>query len=346
MASRLLIPVFAALLALPSVSVAARPSSVAYPGTLKDVEQPLAGQSLVIGSISVFKNGKPRTCSEFIVSDCRLIVLPPVGSHAMIYTFRGGDFSWSLPPGDYTVLGFEYVENGIARIPVMAHFNVPAGGKTVYVGDLALVTKGRSTAAGLARAFDTAVAAYRVKHPDRQLPENAAMQAQEEPGEASAIKYICAEDWGISCTKQFHGITPVRPAEVKGFNAVDRLDPILQWQPSTDPQVTYDVIVYEAADYKGRNGTNYMLGRIAAYRQGLTAPQWQVDRPLLPGQKYFWSVRLRKGDTVSNWSTYTYFNFFLIGFSSGSGQWFGFMAPEAVSVEPGQGLAARPQQRR
>jgi hypothetical protein len=322
----------AALLAFPSWPAAGQAVAASYPDRLKDVDQPVAGQSLVIGSIKLFKDGKQRTCGEFIVSDCRLIVLPPVGSHAMIYTFRGGDFSWSLPPGEYAVVGFEYVENGIARIPARAHFKVPAGGKTVYVGDLTLITSGKSTAPGLADAYDRALAEFRAKHPDRQPPENASMKQEEEPGGATSIKYICAEGWGINCTKQFHGITPVRPVEVRGFSAVDRLDPIFQWQPSTDPQVTYDVIVYEAADYKGRNGTNYVLGRIAAYRQGLTSSVWQIDRPLTAGQRYFWSVRLRKGDTVTNWSTYTYFNFFLIGASFGSGQWFSFTTPGGVST--------------
>lgn len=322
----------AAVLALPSSAAAGQAVAATYPDRLRDVDQPAAGQSLAVGSITVLKDGKQKTCGEFILSDCRLIVLPPVGSHAMVYTFRGGDFSWSLPPGEYSVLGFEYVENGIARIPVRAHFTVPAGGKTVYVGDLALVTRGNATAPALAHAYEIALAEFRAKHPDRPPPENAVMLPEEEPGVATAIKHICAEGWGISCTKQFRGITPVRPTEVKGFNPVDRLDPIFQWQPATDRQVTYDVVVYEAADFKGRNGTGYLLGRLAAFRQGLTSPTWQVDRPLTPGQRYFWSVRLRKGETVSNWSTYTYFNFFLIGFSSGSGQWFSFTTPGAVSA--------------
>ncbi len=325
-----------AILVAPAPGVA-QPTPGTFPDRLKDVEQPIAGQSLAIGSIQVFKDGKQRTCGEFLVSDCRLILLPPAGSHAMIYTFRGGGFSWSLPPGEYNVLGFEYVERGIERIPLRAHFTMPPGGKIVYVGDLALVTSGNTTAPGLARAYDATAAEYRTKYPDRPPPENATMQPEDEPGTASTIRYICAEGWGISCTKQFRGITPVRPTEVRGFKTADRLDPLFQWQPSTDPQVTYDAVIYEAADYKGRNGTNYIMGRLTAYRQGLTGPQWQIDRPLTPGQKYYWSVRLRKGETVSNWSTYSFFNFFLIGFSSGSGQWFSFAAPSPGLAPTGDG---------
>ena len=71
----------------------------------------------------------------------------------------------------------------------------------------------------------------------------------------------------------------------------------------------------------------YTEGRLVAYAKGLAQPSWQPEQPLEPDQRYFWSVRLRRGEDVSSWSTYSYFNFFLIGFSSGHGQWFRFITP-------------------
>jgi len=41
-----------------------------------------------------------------------------------------------------------------------------------------------------------------------------------------------------------------------------------------------------------------------------------------------WSVRLRNGDTVSSWTTTSYFAFFIVGSARGSGQWYGFTTPD------------------
>lgn len=301
-----------------------------YPEKVTDVEQAVAGQSLVIGSVGFLKDGKEKDCGVFTGPACKLIILPPLGSRAIIYPFHGKRaFSWSLPPGEYLVLGFEYVDMATTgHVPMRAHFTVPASGNTVYVGDLAIVSSGNSKFAALHRGYDTAVADYRAKHPDRQQPENGTLQAEEDLGTASAVKYVCGEGWGISCTRQFRGVVPVSPADVRGFKQMPRLDPSFEWQPSTDPQVAYDVAVYEAAEYSGRRGASSITGRLAAYRQGLTSPRFQLDRPLLPARKYFWSVRLRKGETVSDWSTYSYFNFYIIAASSGYGQWFSFSTPD------------------
>jgi hypothetical protein len=51
-------------------------------------------------------------------------------------------------------------------------------------------------------------------------------------------------------------------------------------------------------------------------------------QPIIPDKKYYWSVRLRRDGVVSNWSRYSYFAFYVVGWSSGYGQWFSFSTPD------------------
>ena len=76
------------------------------------------------------------------------------------------------------------------------------------------------------------------------------------------------------------------------------------------PDVKYDVAIYEAYDstwhkiafdlLTGKN--SWRRGRLLIYAQGLTMPTFKPDVPLQPDTTYLWSVRLRRGDTVSTWS--------------------------------------------
>jgi hypothetical protein len=49
--------------------------------------------------------------------------------------------------------------------------------------------------------------------------------------------------------------------------------------------------------------------------------------PLRADSRYYWTVRLRDGDRASTWSTYAYFDFFLIGLSADSNELFTFSTP-------------------
>jgi hypothetical protein len=46
-------------------------------------------------------------------------------------------------------------------------------------------------------------------------------------------------------------------------------------------------------------------GRLLTYSQGLSTPSFKPDIPLQPGTTYLWSVRLRRGETVSAWAQAT-----------------------------------------
>jgi hypothetical protein len=65
----------------------------------------------------------------------------------------------------------------------------------------------------------------------------------------------------------------------------------------------------------------------ATYAEGLTEPRFTPSAPLRPDKKYEWSVRLRRGDTVSSWSTTSFSLNLLIAGRSNSRSVFGFETP-------------------
>jgi hypothetical protein len=75
--------------------------------------------------------------------------------------------------------------------------------------------------------------------------------------------------------------------------------PMLRWEPFKGDDVTYDLMIWRAAD---RN-----LGILVYSRERLTQPQHTVEIPLDPQTRYFWTVRARfsaNGRTkVTEWST-------------------------------------------
>jgi hypothetical protein len=111
---------------------------------------------------------------------------------------------------------------------------------------------------------------------------------------------------------------------------VNSLTPTFKWRASSLEDVSYDIVIYEAMTYKfGGIITGHIPGRVVAYRQGLTEAEYQHPERLEPGRNYYWSVRLRRGDVVSNWTRFAYFQFMVFAAKSGQTAWFGFSAPEA-----------------
>ena len=105
----------------------------------------------------------------------------------------------------------------------------------------------------------------------------------------------------------FTGLAPVNPPMVASqiFDRVDlvpivtSLQPTLRWEVFKGDAVTYDLMLWRAAD---RN-----LGNLVYSRERLTQPQHTVEIPLDPQTRYFWTVRARfsaNGRTkVTEWST-------------------------------------------
>lgn len=91
-----------------------------------------------------------------------------------------------------------------------------------------------------------------------------------------------------------HGLTPVHP-HVGG--RVESLRPTFRWEPPAhEPDVAYDLIIYESL--------LGVLGKEVYFREGLTNPEHQVEEPLRPNTLYYWSVRVRRGGQVSDWSRF------------------------------------------
>lgn len=300
------------------------------PWRIKNAVQAAPGQSLVIGSIRYFRNGEEgKKCSDG-GAPCDIIILPPGTHKGVVWEFsRAGDFAWSLPPGQYMVLALARMDVGWNVKSMRGVFTVPADGRPVYIGELLFSVQGYRYAVGLHDGFAEAVPKFDAAHPDKAGSLVKDLLKPEEDGATFArMTYICGEEWKIACTKNFTGVTPSLPSDGTGFAAIAAAQPLFRWTPSADSEVTYDLTLYEAATFNDDGWSKqYLEGRLVAYRQGLTKAEWQPEQPLDPDHRYYWSVRLRKGDTVSTWSTYSYSHFFLIGFSSGWGQWFKFSTP-------------------
>ncbi len=106
---------------------------------------------------------------------------------------------------------------------------------------------------------------------------------------------------------KIHGVNPTYPIAwdpILGLPRVTFLRPLFTWEPA-DPGVQYDFIIYES-HYIGSSFTEWAIGREVYYREGLKEPHHELEVPLQPNRAYYWSVRVRHGETVSDWSRFDY----------------------------------------
>ncbi len=100
---------------------------------------------------------------------------------------------------------------------------------------------------------------------------------------------------------------------------VKELQPTFRWEDK-GPGVTYDIAIWDAvwsppeqkktsltkAILFGNPSTKpgyFSVGSKIYFREGLQSPSHKLEETLLPGKRYFWSVKL---STSENWSTYNY----------------------------------------
>lgn len=112
----------------------------------------------------------------------------------------------------------------------------------------------------------------------------------------------------VGCTT-FQGIKPISPeVSVPGaLKRADSLQPTFRWEPSSEANVTYDLVVYEGITIKEESfpySIRHAVGREVYYREGLKEPEHRIEEPLKPDTEYYWSVRLRRGAQVSSWALY------------------------------------------
>jgi hypothetical protein len=304
----------------------------AVPPTMKDVEEITADANIVFGSVEVYEDGELQEWGTrfFGYDHFYLTILPPDSNESITYKLaKGGTFFWSLPPGKYTLLGYHWSEDtGQRSGRIGASFSVPESGPSAYLGTIEFRGNVVYLVPKFEDKFDQVVKLYDTKFPDRQgTAVKQLMEAPQPVGSFAAYRGQCHDDWKIECDKRFRGVTPISPEVSKsGFPMSDTLRPEFRWKACARQDVSYDLILYEAAAYVlgGQNVPSYMKGRVVAYEEDLKEPRWQPDTPLKPDTRYIWSVRLRDGDTVSGWSTQSHSTFLLVYMSSGYGQWFQF----------------------
>ena len=130
------------------------------------------------------------------------------------------------------------------------------------------------------------------------------------------------------CTT-FHGQRPISPG--LGERTAS-LVPTVRWEPDGGPGVTYDLIVARAVSTEAfRSDTEGAYLRLA-----LSAPEHRIEQPLLPGERYFWAVRVRRGDNVTGWSNYDHWVFWGLGKSTTYGLHYSFVTPSTPSPVVGK----------
>lgn len=329
------------LVALVAISLAA----CANPGQIKDVEAPVTGESIVFGRADLYRDGKPLKTARVQNRMVHLLILPSNSSQAFDYLVRGdGRFYLGLAPGDYMVLGAEVQESlgfpqsgmRVHPAPIRAKFSVPEGASSVYVGTIEVRLEQERSSVEVRDNSASDTVALRERYPGIVgKPVKQLVQTEQALGKFDYVVDVCAERWGIDCTEQYRGVEPITPKvgtkffpNKVAFGKVDSVRPTLSWRGSSQPSVTYDLVVSEAAAYGQFGEIQYMAGRVSIYAEGIHAPEFQVQSALKPATKYFWSVRLREGDTVSHWSRFDYFKFYLVSMWRGQ-HMFAFETPES-----------------
>jgi hypothetical protein len=302
--------------------------------TMPRVEEISADTPLAFGNAEVIIDGERQKWGMGWSGESHfyLLILPENDNRAISYDLKNeGDFYWPLAAGRYELLGYHWQKGTEQRRgEIRAEFVIPDTGEDVYLGSLKFLGSKYVIGTVLVDEYDDARARFDARFATR--PATAAkglMTFVESPGTVSEVLPPCHESWQIECTDRYHGVSPVTPeVTTSGFTDVDSLLPAFSWKGSGRSDVTYDLIIYEAATYSISGVVDtHAPGRLAEYAEGLTATTWRPAEPLKPATKFYWSVRMRDGEKVSRWSTYSHFTFMLIASSSGFGQWFQFETP-------------------
>jgi hypothetical protein len=308
------------------------------PSDLATVE---AGYGRAFGKVEFLENGEKRSWGDDPLRDGLTLYVRSARTGEMwhMQMERDGDFRWPLKPDDYLLLGYHLTqrqERGRLNTwtttlattgRLMMTFSVPRVGQAVYIGDLR-IRVGRNRGASVSDQYEETL-----KRAESRLaaggfqPVKALMRQEPETGSYARVIDICDGAWGVRCSQSLQGVEPLSPqGTAEGVPVTGSLTPRLEWQPSTRPGVTYDVVVYESLwiTLAGLRSARIPGPRVA-YAQGLREPGFAPAAELARGRIYAWSVRLRDGDTVSSWSSTSYSDF--AGTSRGWGQSFHFATP-------------------
>jgi len=296
-----------------------------------------AAEPTVFGRLQLLLDGKQAKLSTIGTFDeygIAALVLPESADRALVLSFDDqGWFAWKLKPGSYSLLGLvSQSGNSIRTMPIDARFIVEDGDSLVYIGHIQVESKGSRVGGGIT---DSDVAdEVRKRYGDTATPAKRLLQRADKLGTYAKVRSVCDKTWGLPCTQELMGVTPIQPKLARGFHGTtfgkaDSVSPTLKWQAPETPGLSYDVAIWEAAAYQlpSKFSTNYTLGQLALYEENLVAAELTLTKPLKPKTRYFWSVRARQGDVVSSWSRAGHSSFLVVAWSSGSGEWFAFETP-------------------
>ena len=290
---------------------------------------PVASAGRAFGRVRVVQDGKEIEFDLFADRLSLYVRSQRSGDIEKIdFTAKRGTFNWVRPAGEYVIVAYSILtQHGRLWLT----FSVPGPGEAAYIGDLHIDS---STSGGyrwaVRDAYADAVKDFEAAFTKEGLvPKVALMKPEAMLGKYRRVTNICAaSEWGIECDRSHQGVKPLSPDQgTLQYPQTNNLKPRLAWSPVGGKDVTYDVAVYESISSRF-TGVDRMRGALVLYAEALREPFFQIETPLLPGKRHEWSVRLRRGDSVSNWSTTGYVAFVIVGVASGSGYWFGFTTPE------------------
>jgi len=301
--------------------------------TIRDTTDITADTSIGFGHVDVFVDGKKKEWGMTWTGEdaLLLLILPPDTNKALTYQLSDdGDFFWNLNPGEYTVLGYRMLLGSRSRSGRLWYsFKVPTEPQSIYLGKIRIDMQGGRYKAHLEDDFNSMETLFEQRYPNAKQPTKGLFRTEETLGNYNYVKPVCSADWGIECTSRYRGVEPISPEMIiDGFPVATNLTPTFKWKPSVYSRVTYDLVVYEAASHSSTLiPADYTPGRLALYEEDINQPQFIPRTPLKPETKYYWSVRLRDGDLVSDWSSFSYAVFVVVYAASGQGNWFGFSTP-------------------
>ncbi len=137
---------------------------------------------------------------------------------------------------------------------------------------------------------------------------------------------------GCGIAASYKSIKPVFPeiGNPMAPKTIDTLQPVFTWEPLQEANLAYDFILYEgigSLKYSWEVSTG-RIGRELYYRESLTEPRCTLEQPLKPKTEYYWSVRVRRGNTTSEWALYDYTLFTGLGIGKLYNRHFVFRTPE------------------
>lgn len=121
---------------------------------------------------------------------------------------------------------------------------------------------------------------------------------------------------GCIAVPKFQGLSPISPStgNPSFTTTVESLQPDLSWEKDSTADATYDLIIWRAVGERfsfneamGKKDSSRMVqGAKVYYVEGLKETTHKLAATLDPDTYYFWSVRVRRGDKVGDWSFYNY----------------------------------------